>query len=166
MATKRLLIVIAIVALLLVVGCATTPEAESRRATMMADIDEILSLSEASGLGEPVRCLSEHAYRGFRPLGDQYLLFEGRRNKQWVNKLRIRCPDIRHGQVIMIEPFINARVCDADRFQVSDWFHWPWYGRWRPWHWGPGWGTGIYCSLGKFYPVTEGQVAEIEALLK
>ncbi len=166
MATKRLLIVVAIVALLLVVGCATTPEAESRRAAMVADVDEILSLSETSGLGGPVRCLSDHAYRSFRPLGDHYVLFDGRRNKQWINKLRTRCPDLRFGHVIMVQPFSTSRICDTDKFQVSDWFYWPWYRRWPPWHWGPGWGTGIYCSLGKFYPVTEGQLAEIKALTK
>lgn len=166
MSTKRCVIWTVAVALLLFAGCATSPEAGNRRAAMQADIDEILSLSAASGLGEAERCLSDHEYRYFRPLGDQYLLFEGRRGKLWVNKLRMRCPDLRYGHVMMIEPFSSTRMCDADRFQVSDWFYWPWYRRWRPWHWRPSWGTGFYCSLGSFYPVTEGQVAEIEAIIR
>ena len=28
------------------------------------------------------------------------------------------------------------------------------------------WSTGMTCTLGQFYPVTEGQVAEIEAVLR
>jgi len=56
-------------------------------------------------------------------------------------------------------------MCDMDRFHVADWFDWPWYRRW-PWHWGGNWGMGMQCTLGKFQPVTAGQVAEIEAVLK
>ena len=154
------------VILLLLAGCATSPEVASRRAAIDADIDEILSLSVAQQLGGPKRCISHHQYRGFEPLGDRYMLFEGRRGKLWVNKLRTRCPDLRYGHVFMVRSFTPRRLCDADRFQVSDWFYWPWYRRWRPWHWGPDWGTGIYCALGEFYPVTEGQVAEIESVLE
>lgn len=166
MGAKRIVIWSVCVALLLLAGCAANPELESRRMAMEADIDEILGLSATPGLAAGERCLADHKYRHFRPLGDRYLLFEGRRGQMWVNKLRMRCPDLRHGHVMMVDPFSSTRICDMDRFQVSDWFYWPWYRRWRPWHWGPAWGTGAFCSLGKFYPVTEGQVTEIEAVLK
>ena len=155
-----------LVILLLLAGCATSPDTASRRAAIEADIDDILSLPVSEELGGPTRCLSDQQYRRFEPIGDRYLLFEGRRGKQWVNKLRVRCPDLRYGHVLMVRSFSPSRICDTDRFQMSDWFYWPWYRRWRPWHWGPDWGTGVYCSLGRFYPVTEGQVAEIEALLE
>ena len=78
--------------------------------------------------------------------------------------LRHRCFDLRHGSVLRVRRFSYSRICDADHFAVDDWFEWPWYTRW-PWHWGA-WSTGMTCTLGKFYPVTEGQVAEIEALLR
>ena len=66
----------------------------------------------------------------------------------------------------MVRSFSSRRICDMDRFQVADWFYWPWYRRWYwPGYWGPDWGMGVHCSLGKFQPVTEAQVAEIEAVL-
>ena len=153
----------ATVALLLLAGCATSPEAESRRLAMEADIQDILSQAVPAELGTSKRCLSDHEYRGFRALNEQYLLFEGRRGKLWINELRSRCYDLRHGHVLMVRSFSPRRICDMDRFEVADWFHWPWYRRWYwPGYWGPSWGTGVQCSLGKFQPVTEAQVAAIE----
>lgn len=147
-------------------GCAVSPEAESRRQAMEADIDEILAYElDPAEFGETKRCLSDHDFRNFRPLGDRHILFEGRRDKLWINTLRGRCHDLRHGDVLVVRSFSGSRLCDMDRFQVSEWFDWPWYRRW-PWHWGGSWGTGAMCSLGKFHPVTEAQVSEIEAVLE
>jgi len=84
--------------------------------------------------------------------------------KLWVNTLRGRCHDLRHGDVLIVRKSSGTRMCDMDRFEVSDWFDWPWYRRW-PWQWGS-FGSGASCGLGKFQPVTEAQVQEIEALLK
>ncbi len=166
MGTKRYAIWLFPAVLLFLAGCATSPEAANRRAAIESDIEDILSLPVAEQVGVPKRCLADHQYRNFRPLGDRYMLFEGRRGKLWVNKLRTRCHDLRYGNVLMVRSFSPRRICDADRFQMSDWFYWPWYSRWRPWHWGPDWGTGVYCALGTFYPVTDGQLAEIEAVLE
>ncbi|MDH3748727.1 MAG: DUF6491 family protein [Gammaproteobacteria bacterium] len=147
-------------------GCATSPEVESRRQAREADIKDILSQPlDPAQFGETKRCLADHEYRNFRALDDRRILFEGRRGKLWINTLRSHCPDLRYGTVLRVRSFSQTRVCDMDRFQVGDWFDWPWYRRW-PWRWGSGWGTGIACSLGKFQPVTEVQVAEIEALLR
>lgn len=166
MGTRRYVIWLALVALMLLAGCATSAEVQSRRAAMEADIEEILGLPASAELGETKRCLADREYRTFRPLGDKYMLFEGRRGELWINELRTRCPDIRHGHVLVVRSFSHSRICDTDRFQVSDWFYWPWYQRWRPWHWGADWGMGVHCTLGKFHPVTEAQVAEVEALLR
>jgi hypothetical protein len=166
MGAKRYAIWLIFLVLLFLAGCATSPEAESRRAAIEADIEEILSLPVTAELGGPKRCLAEHDYRSFRPLDDKFLLFEGRRGKLWINELRTTCPDLRHGHVLVVRSFSPSRVCDTDRFQMTDWFYRPWYRRWGPWHWGSDWGAGVYCSLGKFYPVTAGQVAEIEAVLE
>jgi hypothetical protein len=145
----------------LVAGCAVSPEVETRRQAIEADIDEILSLPlDPSEYGETKRCLSDMEYRNFRPLDDRHILFEGRRGKLWINTLRGRCSDLRYGDVLIVKQFSGSRMCDSDRFAVTDWFDWPWYRRW-PWHWGT-WGTGPACVLGKFQPVTPAQVAEIE----
>jgi hypothetical protein len=150
-------------ALLIIAGCASSPDDESRRLAMEADIQDILELSLAED-GKPLRCLSDLQYGGFRALGEKHLLFTGRGDKRWVNTLRTRCYDLRHGSVLRVRSHSFSRLCDADRFAVDEWFEWPWYSRW-PWHWGS-WSTGMTCSLGKFYPVTESQVAEIEAVLR
>ena len=166
MSAIKYAITMAFAALLLLAGCATSPEAESRRLAIEADIESILSQPlDAAEFGEPKRCLSDMDYRNFRALDDKRILFEGRRDKQWINTLRSRCPDLRYGNVLVVTSFSGMRMCDMDRFQVADWFDWPWYHRW-PWHWGGNWGMGMQCTLGKFQPVTADQVAEIEAVLK
>lgn len=157
---------LAFCAALFLAGCATSPEVESRRQAIEADIDEVLSYPlDPAEFGETKRCLSDTQYRNFRPLGDRHILFEGRRDKRWINALRGRCHDLRWGDVLVVRSFSGMRMCDMDRFHVTDWFAWPWYRRW-PWQWGGNWSSGISCMLGKFQPVTEAQVAEIEALLK
>ncbi|HSM30181.1 MAG TPA: DUF6491 family protein [Woeseiaceae bacterium] len=151
------------VALLVIAGCATSPDDESRGQAMEADIQDILSLSLGED-GKPLRCLSDLQYRGIRPLDEKHVLFTGRGDQQWVNVLRHRCSDLRHGSVLRVRSHSLSRICDTDRFAVDDWFEWPWYSRW-PWHWGT-WSTGMTCTLGKFYPVTDGQVGEIEAVIR
>ena len=151
---------------LLCAACATSPEVERRRQEKEADITEILSYElDPAEFGEIKRCLSDNEYRTFRALDDRRILFEGRRGKLWINTLRGRCHDLRFGDVLVVRQTTGSRMCDMDRFQVADWFDWPWYRRW-PWYWGGSWGTGATCSLGKFQPVTEGQVSEIEAVLE
>ena len=151
------------VALLLVAGCASAPEDEERRQAIEADIQDILALS-LDDERKPLRCLSELQYRGMRPLDDKHVLFTGTGGKLWVNTLRNRCYDLRHGSVLRVRSHSLSRICDTDRFAVDDWFEWPWYSRW-PWRWGT-WSSGMTCTLGKFYPVTEGQVEEIEAVIR
>ena len=156
---------LAIIAALLCASCAVSPDVESRRQAIEADIDEILSLPlDPAEFGETKRCLADSEYRSFRPLGDRHILFEGRRNKLWVNTLRSRCTQLRHGDVLVTRSLSGLRMCDMDRFEVADWFEWPMYRRW-PWQWGS-WAAGPVCSLGKFQPVTEAQLDEIEALLE
>lgn len=166
MNTVKLAILLAgAAAFLLLPGCATSPEAEARRQAMEADIDEIMSYElDPAEYGDVKKCLAEHEYRSFRPLGTRHILFDGRRGKQWINVLRGRCNDLRHGDVLVVKLTMGSRMCDMDRFEVAEWFDYPWYRR-GPWTWGR-WGSGVHCSLGKFHPVTEQQVAEIEAVLR
>ena len=147
--------------LLLLPGCATSPEAEARRANAEADIDEILSYElDPTEYGEVKRCLSDHEFDNFRPLGDRHILFEGRRGKLWINALRGRCSDLRHSDVMVVRKYTGSRMCELDRFRVTDWFGFA--GGRRP----SDWGTGPTCLLGEFHPVTEAQVEEIETVLE
>ena len=150
-------------ALLLVAGCATSPQDEERRQAIEADILDIVTLSLGED-GKPLRCLSDVHYGGIRPLDEKHLLFTGKGDRQWVNILRHRCSDLRHGSVLRVRPHSSSHICSTDRFAVDDWFEWPWYSR-APWHWGA-WSTGMTCTLGSFYPVTEAQLEEILAVIR
>lgn len=166
MSATRIAIYLASAVLLLGAGCATSPEAESRRQAMEDEIDAILSMPLDPGqYGETKRCLAEREYRDFSALDDRHMLFKGLGGKLWINTLRTRCPDLRYGHIIRVKSTSLSRICEMDSFQAGEWFDWPWYRR-MPWHWGGSWGTGMQCTLGKFQPVTEDQVAEIEAVLK
>ncbi len=160
-AVKNAIFVIGATALLLLSGCAVSPEDEARRAAAEADIDEIMSYElDPAEFGEVRRCLSDHEYDDFRPLGDRHILFDGRRDKRWINVLRGRCTDLRHGDMLVVKQRMGSRMCEMDRFSVGDLFDYT-YGR-RP----SDWGSGGPCLLGEFYPVTEAQVEEIEAVLE
>lgn len=162
------LYVYAILALTLVcASCATSPAVQESNRTTEEEIEFILSQPlDVAEYGETKRCLAGSQYQDFRVLGDQRILFEGRRGKLWLNTLRMRCPDLRFATVLRVKSIYSyGRICDMDSFQPGDWFDWPWYRRW-PWHWGNRWGAGMTCSLGKFQPVTETQVEAIEAALK
>ena len=164
MSTIRMIGLLAAATLLLTSACATAPETEARRQGVRADIDEILRLSANSEESEePLRCLSNAQFRNFRALDENHLLFEGSADRLWVNTLRMPCPDLKWGEILVVRPFLGSRICDSDRFSVQDWFDWPWYRR-APWRWGS-WGTGMQCTLGTFQPVTSDQVAEIDAVL-
>jgi len=156
--------VLAIGATMLLAACAVSPEIEARRQAVDADIDAILSQTAAPELGETQRCLSDNQYDSFRALDEKHILFEGLRDRRWINTLTVPNPDLRYGDVLVVKQFNAMRVCNGDRFVATDWFDYPWYRRW-PWNWGPSWSTGMQGTLGQFQPVTADQVAEIEAVL-
>lgn len=158
MDTSRFAISAIVAALLALGGCATSPEAESRRQDMEADIDEIMSYElDKTEFGDPKNCLSENQYRSFRPLGDRHLLFEGRKDKQWVNVLRGRCVGLRSDSIFVMRQTTAGRSCDMDRFDVVDR---------SDALMSTGVGMGPTCVLGEFIPVAKAQVQEIEARLK
>ncbi len=164
-ASRALILTMLTAALLLLPACAASPEAVARQQAIEADIEEILSVPlDPAEYGATKRCLSDHEYRNFRVLDERRILFEGRRDKLWLNTLRMRCADLRYAYSLQVRTYAWGRICDTDQFLAADWFYWPWYRRW-PWHWGS-WETSVPCTLGKFQPVTEAQVAEIEAVLR
>lgn len=153
MATGRLGICATIIACLLVLtGCATSPEEEFRRQEMEADIDEILGYElDPLEYGEPRDCLSDSTYRSYRALGNRHLLFQGRQGQQWVNVLRGRCSGLDQNSTFIIKPSMSGRLCALDRFNVVD----PIGSLSRA-------STAPTCILGVFKPVTEAQVKEIQ----
>ena len=166
MDASKTLVCAALAASLLLAGCATSPEAEQQRLQKQASIAEILSQPlDPTEYGEVKRCLSDMDFRRFEALDDRHILFEGRRDRLWINTLRGPCPDLRFGDVLIVRQFSSTRMCDMDSFEVAEWFDWPWYRRW-PWRWGLDWGVGMRCTLGKFQPVTQEQVDEIKAVIR
>ena len=142
--------------LLALTGCAISPEVEERRKAMEADIDDILSIEhDPAEVGEIKNCLSESEFRSYRALGRRHLLFEGRRNRQWVNVLRGRCPGLNDNSVFIMAPNVPGRLCDSDRFNLIDRFDSLTRGS-----------TSPSCVLGEFRPVVEAQVKQIEKLLE
>ena len=137
-------------------GCATSPADERRRLDMEADIDEILGyeLDEAE-YGKPRNCLSVRDYRKVRPLGNRHLLFEGRKDKQWVNVLLGRCLGLKDDSRFIMRQNMSGYACDKDQFEIMD-----------PFDPVSGGGMGPTCILGEFRPVSKGQVAEIEDRLE
>ena len=159
--------VTAVVLSLLLIGCASTPEEIQRREQAERDIEAILTQpSEATEYVEKKRCLREVEYRNFRALDDRHILFEGSRGRLWINKLPIRCPDLRHATVLRVRSTPSfGRMCRHDTFQAVDWFDWPWYRR-SPWRWTSPWHSGISCALGDFRAVTPAQVDALERAIK
>jgi len=155
-----------VVAALLFVSCANSPERQRQREAKQADIAAILSVKlDPAVFGERKRCLADHEYQSFRPLDDRHVLFVGRGDKLWINTLRTSCMDFHRGDILIVQPFSPTQLCDADHFEATDWFSWPWYRR-LPWHSHQHWGSGPTCVLGTFQPVTKAQVTEIEAIIR
>ena len=151
--------------LLLLAGCATDPEVASQRQAMEEEIAAILAEPlDPEIFGETKRCLTDRESRNFYPLDDKRIVFEGYRDRKYLNTLIGRCPDLRWGDRLWIKSVGWSRICEMDTFVVTDWFEWPWYRRY-PWRWGSTWSTGMTCTLGKFQPVTDQQIDAIQQVL-
>lgn len=166
MNTNKCVIFITIAAVLLLTGCANSRELQKQREAKQADIDAILSVElDPAEFGERERCLGDHEYRSFRPLDSKHVLFEGRGDKLWINTLRSSCIDYRPGDVLVVQHLSSTRLCDADRFEATDWFSWSSFSRMHP-HSRQNLVSGPTCVLGTFQPVTKAQVDEIEAIIR
>ena len=153
MDTRKLTVCAVAATLLVLGGCAVSPEEELKRQEMEADIDDILSQHvDPDEYGEPTDCLRESEVRHYRALGTRHLLFEGRRGQLWVNVLRGRCLGLDRYSVFIMRPTMAGRYCDMDHFSVVDRVDSP--------------AARSNCSLGIFKPVTEAQVKEIEERLE
>jgi hypothetical protein len=154
MDTRKFSISAIVASLLVLAGCATSPEEEHRRQEMEADIDDILSQElDPLEYGEVRTCLSDNQISRYRPLGNRHLLFEGKQGQLWVNMLRGRCPGLDKHSVIIMKPKLGGRLCDMDNFGAVDSV-------------GVGLSTAPNCSLGQFKPITEAQLKEVQNRLE
>ena len=164
-AHKVMLLVLVVVALLLLTGCATDPEVLAERQAMEDEIAAILGEPpDPETYGEPKRCLTDRESRDFYALDDRRIVFAGYRDRMYLNTLIGRCPDLRWGDSLWVRSVTWSRICEMDKFVVTDWFEWPWYSRY-PWRWGSTWGTTVPCTLGKFQPVSQQQIDAIKDVL-
>ncbi len=147
-----------VAALLVLASCATSPEAEEERRAKEADIDEIVNYKlDATEVGDDRKCLSDKEYIRFRALGPRHLLFEGKKDKQWINVLRGRCSGLRFNDMFITKPSNTGRLCDMDRFEAVN--------RSDPSVLQRIESSGYKCMLGVFKPAVKAQVEEIEKRL-
>lgn len=159
MATRHYSACAVVAALLLLAGCATSPETKEERLAKEADIDEIVNYKlDASEVGDDKRCLTDKEYRRFRALGPRHLLFEGKNDKQWINVLRGRCSGLRFNDMFITKPNTHGRLCDMDHFEAVN--------RSDPSVLQRIDTAGYKCMLGVFKPAVKAQVEEIEKRLK
>ena len=148
-----------VAALLLVVGCGVSPLDEERRLEKMEAIADVLSYElDPLEFGETKRCLSENEIRHYRAIDNEHILFSGRRDRLWINKLRSSCPGLRPDSVLVVRKFGGSQICSQDMFEAPDRFG----GSWTV---GPVTGTGVRCVFGEFQPVTQDQVDEIQKII-
>ncbi len=98
----------------LIVFAATGCAARAEKKTPPPTVDSILaSTLTESDYGKEERCLQLSAYQKIRVLDKRHLLFEGRGDKVWLNKLRIECPGLRKNAVLQLD-VRNSSVCNLD----------------------------------------------------
>lgn len=149
----------ALLTVLIWAGCAGRQSPE-QQAAETERLEVILSEPlDADEYAPPRRCISQFVYRDFDALGDRYVLFEGPGDTLWLNELHGRCPGLARADALAFDNR-GGQLCEFDRFKITDWFHSSRFQRW-PWDWL----EGIPCTLGKFRPVTPGQVQALRGAL-
>lgn len=152
-------------------ACASGPEIEEIKARQKRADEQIAAIlvapqADGSDAPEPERCIRSMDWRNYRALDDRYLVFEGSRDRLWLNVLPMRCPDLRFSHVLAVRSVGSVnRICQSDTFRATDWFTYPWYRRW-PWQWSRAWDTGAICAFGRFYPITERKLDAIEEAIE
>jgi hypothetical protein len=159
MATRHYSACTVVAALMILSGCATSPEEERERLDREADIDEIVNYQlDASEVGTDKNCLADKDYVRFRALGPRHLLFEGKKDKLWINVLRGRCSGLRFHNMFITKPRTPGRLCDMDRFEAAN--------RSDPSTLQRLGTAGNKCMLGVFKPAVKAQVEELERRLR
>lgn len=105
-ATFTLITVMALAA----AGCAGKAEKKTPPPTVEAVLANTLTESD---YGKSERCLQTSDYQKIRVLDQQYILFEGRGDKVWLNKLRSKCPGLRPNTTLRLD-LLSSRACNLD----------------------------------------------------
>ncbi len=87
---------------------------------------------------DTTRCLWANAYRSVEVLSDRYLIFQGKHDRVWINRLRNRCHGLRKDQILVFKRF-GMRLCDTDQVSGSS----------------RGFGITASCMLGEFEEIDE-----------
>lgn len=133
-------------------GAGPSPEQEARETAKRETIQDILTQPMAAEeYGEQQRCLSSLDYDNVDVLDAEHVLFRGRGDNLWLNKLRNRCVGLDRNDVLRFRMRSN-QLCDMDTFEGLSSFM-------------VGVSSGN-CSLGTFTRVTPDQVEAIEHAVK
>lgn len=125
-------------------ACAMQPQPGVEPARSLS-VDEILaSAPRPGGVEGAVACLPRNAYTEVEVINPELLLFHGRGEKMWLNRMRQACLGLRLDRTLAFE-MRDSRLCDLDTVRGIDNFG----GFWSA--------TGARCSLGKFDPVSPEQ---------
>ena len=132
------------VAGLLLGACAAQPQPIAER-TPSLTVDEILaSATQPDGDNQAVSCLPSSAYTKVEVINPALLLFHGRGERMWLNRMRQACVGLHFDDALAFE-MRNSRLCELDTVRGIDNFG----GYWSA--------TGAGCSLGSFDPVSPEQ---------
>ena len=140
------------IAVLSAAGCATQaePRADDQEPLTVKDI--LASVPNPEDYSESVTCLHRDSYVQIEVINRELLLFHGRRDRVWLNRLRRPCLGLNRDDTLGFD-MRNSRLCDLDTFSSFDTF-----GR------GPERSSAL-CSLGKFEIISPEQAnALIEGL--
>ena len=140
------------IAVLSAAGCATQNEPRQEDQEPLTVEDILASVPNPEDYSESVICLHRDSYVQVEVINRELLLFHGRRDRVWLNRLRRPCIGLRRDDTLAFD-MRNSRLCDLDTFSSFDTF-----GR------GPERSSAM-CSLGKFETLSPEQAnALIEGL--
>lgn len=137
------------VAILLTAGCAAQGEPPEEEQEPLSVEDILASAPRPEDYSDSVTCLHRDAYVDVDVLNRELLLFQGRGDKVWLNRLRRPCIGLRDRDALAFE-MRNSRLCDLDTFNSIDTFR----GALEP--------ASARCSLGKFETVSPEQAAALK----
>ena len=133
-------------------GACATQTASVTDEVRSLTVDEILGgTPKPEDYSGPVKCLHRDAYTNVEVIDGETLLFHGRREKAWVNRLRNACNGLRRHDTLVFKMH-SGRVCNFDTVNGADTFG----GRLQL--------TGARCGLGSFDPVTAEQAQRLRDL--
>ncbi len=135
----------------LAAGCASQgdPGLQEAEQEPLSVEDILASAPQPEDYSESVTCLHRDAYVNVDVLNRELLVFHGRGDKVWLNRLRRPCIGLREHDILAFE-MRDRRLCDLDMFSSVDTFG------------GPLQSTSARCSLGKFETISPEQAAALK----